>query len=452
IFLFTSCFDDQDDVIHIPSNQDLKSFVYFGLQEFYLYKSEDEVLADDHFSNSEDLNDYLAGFNSPEDLFSTLLSDQDRFSVIVPDFHKLEDQLNGITLNNGMEFGLVKMQSSGAVFGYVRYVLPNTSAESQGVKRGMLFNRIDGTPLNESNYSELLKPAVYSIGLAELDAQNQLHELDESISLTKTDYTEDPVFMHKVLDIQGHHIGYLMYNGFYASFDGELNSVFSDFKSQGVTDLVLDLRYNPGGSIESSKDLASMITGQFDGQLFATEVFNDNFDDVPLLFDHSINNGASINSLHLNTVYVLTTQSTASASELLINGLNPYIDVVQIGETTVGKFQGSLPVYDSPDFSRSAVQPGHTYAMQPLILKSVNADGFTDFVDGLPPNIEKHENFRNLGQLGEPDEQLLQAAIQEIVGGGTAKTESEASPEEDFRQIGESKMNRLSFRRMYVQD
>lgn len=445
--VFSSCFEDQDDVLNPPSNLDVQNFVYRGMKQYYLYKSKDEVLDDNHFANSDKRNSYLSTFDTPEDLFQSLIyTDQDRFSVIVPDFHKLENQLNGITLNNGMEFGLVLISSTSKVFGYVRYVLPNTSAEDQGVERGMLFNRIDGSELNENNVFDLLKPDSYTIGLAELDDQN-LTSLDQTITLTKTEYTEDPVYIHKTITQQNHKIGYLMYNGFTASFDDELNNTFGDFKAQGITDLVIDLRYNGGGSIETSSDLASMVTGQFNGQLFVTEVYNDNFEDQKRDFDNKVRSGATINSLNLNKVFIITTQSTASASELLISGLRPYINVVQVGETTIGKFQGSVTLYDSSDFSRSAVLPGHSYAMQPLVLKSVNADGFSDFINGLTPDIEQNEDFSNLGVLGNPDETLFHTAIQTIISGGRPAL---GRPTNNFKQIGESGMHNLSFQRMYL--
>ncbi len=443
---FSACFDDFDDVFQPPSALSIKKFVYRGMKTFYLYKSEDPVLGNNYFESREELEAYLNNFNSPEEFFYSLRSEQDRFSIIVPDFHKLEKALNGIRLNNGMEFGLVKIPSTGQVFGYVRYVLPNSSAATQGIERGMLFNRIDGTELSASNYSDLLAPDSYTIGLATLN-NDTLTPLPQSITLTKTQLSENPIHLHKIIDTLGHHIGYLMYNGFISRFNSELNSVFADFKAAGVTDLVIDLRYNPGGSIETSKDLASMITGQFEGELFITEVFNNNFEDQKIYFDNNIHTGAGINSLQLSKVYILTTQSTASASELLINGLNAYIDVIQIGERTVGKFQGSITVYDSPDFTRANVRPGHTYAMQPLILKTVNANGFTDFVDGLVPDIEQHEIYADLGQLGNPNERLLHTAIQHIIGPPTRPAAQTTFGR--FEQIGESGMNQPTYQRMY---
>ncbi len=447
----SSCYDDNDDVVQPASNLDVNNFVYRGMKLFYLYKDKDPVLNNNHFANQADLNAYLSTFNSPEDLFNSLRYVKDRFSFIMPNFRKLEKLLSGITLNNGMEFGLVNISGTQTVFGYVRYVLPNTSAESQGVKRGMLFDRIDGTALSISNYQHLLQSTSYTIGLAKIQ-NHTLASTNQSIALTKTEYHEDPVFKHKVIDTAGHKIGYLMYNGFTRSYDDELNAAFGDFKAAGVTDLVVDLRYNGGGDVESSKDLASMITGQFNGKLFATAVYNDNFDTKKLLFDQKIPTGATINSLGLSKVYVLTTRSTASASELLINGLNPYINVVQIGDTTIGKFQASITVYDSPDFTRSSVKPGHTYAMQPLVLKTINADGFTGFFNGLFPDIEQQENFAHLGVLGNPNELLLHTAIQHILSGGnTVNSFIKKQRNNRYKLVGDSKMNLPTYQRMYTE-
>jgi C-terminal processing protease CtpA/Prc len=117
-------------------------------------------------------------------------------------------------------------------------------------------------------------------------------------------------------------------------------------------------------------------------------------------------------------VYILTTKSSASASELVINGLKPYINVVQIGDLTTGKNVGSVTLYDSPNFSKTNSSSKHRYAMQPIVLKIVNKVGFGDYINGLEPTIELKEDFGNLGVLGDSDEPLLNAAINTIVGSG----------------------------------
>tara|TARA_R100000306_G_scaffold38243_1_gene38228 strand:- start:2970 stop:4364 length:1395 start_codon:yes stop_codon:yes gene_type:complete len=419
--LYVSCFEDADDNLQPASTIDIQNFIYRGLNYFYLYKADTPELANDAFANQDELNSFLNNYETPETLFDYLLSSQDRFSNLYSDYTLIENALSGITLSNGMEFGLVYYpDNSGNVFGYVRYVLPNTDAQSQGLVRGDIFTTIDGQQLNENNYNDLLAPNSYTIGLATYDGAD-FTLTGETALLNKTQYNENPVYKAETLTVNGNKIGYLMYNGFIKDYDTELNNAFAQFKADGVSSLVLDLRYNGGGSVETATDLASMITGQFNGQVFYQEFWNeDRQADYAEngLFDSTISNGSSISSLNLSQVYIITTRRSASASELVLNGLKPYIDAVQVGDTTTGKFQASFLLYDAPapQFSRSEANPNHTYAMLPLVFKTANAAGNTDFTEGLFPQIPLQENYFNLGQLGDENEPLLAAALFEIAG------------------------------------
>ena len=418
--LFVSCFEDLDDTIQPASDLDIENFIYRGLNYFYLYKADTPELANDNFANQGELNSFLNSFETPESLFSFLKSPQDRFSLLVANYNELEDALNGISLNNGMEFGLVYYpNNSSNVFGYVRYVLPGTDAESKNLERGMIFNSINGQQLTDTNFSELLSLNSYEIGLATFDG-TAITPTGESIPLVKQEYTENPILIAETLTVQGQKIGYLMYNAFTRDFDSQLNGVFAQFKADAITNLVIDLRYNGGGSVETAIDLSSMITGQFYNQVFANEEWNTDRQAEyasPKLFDNQIFTGEAINSLNLTKAYVLTTKRSASASELVINGLNPYIDMTQVGDTTTGKYQASFLLYDAPapNFSKSQANPGHTYAMLPLVFKTSNAVGFTDYAEGLFPDIQLKENYTNLGVLGDVNEPLLAAALNDIL-------------------------------------
>ena len=210
-----------------------------------------------------------------------------------------------------------------------------------------------------------------------------------------------------------------MYNGFVADYDTQLNAVFADFAAQNIQHLVLDLRYNPGGSVNSAAALGSMITGLSEG-IFAklqynSELQNNNND---YNFTSALAQGEAINALNLNKVYVLTSGSSASASEMIINSLNPYIEVVQIGTKTVGKSQASITIYDSPNnFQRSEANPGHLYALQPLVAITVNKDNEVVPSAGITPTIQVKEKVENYGVLGASDEPLLAAALAAIQGG-----------------------------------
>ena len=200
----------------------------------------------------------------------------DRFSVIYDDYIALENAFQGITLNNGMEFGLVRYKTTTSnVFGYVRYVIPGSDAAINGVTRGMIFNQIDGTQITDTNYSSLLSSNSYSIGLANYNDGDPV-ATSTSILLNKSQLEENPVKIVKILDEGiGNKIGYLMYNQFSSSFDDELNAAFLTFKNENITDLILDLRYNGGGSVRTATYLGAMITGQFNGAIFSKQVWNE---------------------------------------------------------------------------------------------------------------------------------------------------------------------------------
>jgi hypothetical protein len=425
-FTFQSC-QDQDDV-SVPTNLEINDFIWKGLNLYYLWQADVPNLSDTKFANQQQLNAFLNGYPVPEKLFDALRVDPtiDRFSWIESDYTKLEGLLQGTTDNNGVDFGLSYMPGSTTnIVGWVRYIIPNSDASTKNIKRGDFFTGVNGTQLTISNYESLLfgSNSNYTLNMADLNA-GTITPNGKTVALTKTVLDENPIFINKVITSGTHKIGYLMYNGFYANYDNQLNDAFGTLKTQGITDFVLDLRYNSGGSVQTAARLASMITGQYTGKVFAKQqwnskiesYFNANDPNALLnLFTDKIGT-TPINSLNLTKIYILTTKSTASASELIINGLKPYMEVVQIGDITVGKNVGSVTLYDSPDFGKENRNPNHKYAMQPIVLKITNAAGFGDYYNGLTPTYQQKETLSTLGILGDPTEPYLFLAIGKITG------------------------------------
>ena len=426
VFVIPFGCEDMDDNA-VPSTLEINDFVWKGMNLYYLWQADVPNLADDRFATQSELNTYLETFDNPTSLFNTIRvpAPTDRFSVIYSDYSVLEGVLSGNTLNNGMDYALKYTDTSEtSVFGWVRYIIPNSDAATKDIRRGDVFYAVDGEQITGENVRTLFARTTYTLSLADYSETAGVVTITpngRTVTLTKTNLAENPILLNTVITQGTHNIGYLMYNGFYSNYDSQLNTVFGNFASQNVTDLVLDLRYNSGGSIATAVKLASMITGQFSGQLFAKQQWNAKaqayfLSNNPSSLENRFVSG--LNGLQLTKVYVLTTNATASASELVINCLKPYIEVVQIGDKTTGKNVGSITLYDSPTYSKSNVNPNHKYAMQPIVLKIVDKNGNGDYTTGIAPTTPFPEDIENLGILGDVNEPYLNDAINQIIGGG----------------------------------
>ena len=143
----TSC--SKNDDLAVPSELQVNDFVWKGLNQFYLWQSDAPNLLDNRFNNQSDLNNYLKTFNDPINLFNTLRIDPniDRFSYIFSDYNTLEGLLSGTTKNNGVDFGLkYKTGSTTDIFGWVKYIIPNSDASTKNIQRGKI-----GSVLSKQN-------------------------------------------------------------------------------------------------------------------------------------------------------------------------------------------------------------------------------------------------------------------------------------------------------------
>ncbi|WP_445712038.1 S41 family peptidase [Flavobacterium sp.] len=456
LFLTFSCSDDFDDN---PQRTSVNDFIWKGLNQYYYWLQDSPDLADDRFNNNNSYQSFLNSYSPPEDLFEHLVVDRqiDRFSVVYSDYNALEQALSGTQKNNGVDYELrYKNGSTTELFGWVRYILPGSDATSKNITRGDFFYAVNGTSLNTSNWRSLLGNDTYTLNLANYDGGN-ITPNGNSVALTKTVFSENPVYLKKTFTIGSKKIGYLMYNGFYSQYESELNNTFSYFASEGITHLILDLRYNSGGSVDTATRLASMITGQFNNQIFGKQQWNYkiqnlfNSDPEQLLnrYTTTLSNGSNINSLNLDKLYVLTSKRTASASELIINGLTPYINVTQIGDATTGKNVGSITLYDSPNFRKENVNPNHNYAMQPIVLKIANKNNFSDYTNGLQPNITQLEDLNDLGILGETSDPLLNTALNHVDINGRFSVKQ---PQHNFRHFEDVKSLNPFGNEMYLEN
>jgi hypothetical protein len=263
------------------------------------------------------------------------------------------------------------------------------------VLRGDQIVSVNGRPA-----SELVSAGDYSI-LTPLAAGEQVSlqlrdpaGATRSVLLTAATYTLTPVSTASIIDTgSGRRTGYLVLKDFIEQSEPALESAFASFKSAGIDDLVIDLRYNGGGLVTTATRLASYVGGaRTSGQVFASLLYNDRHADQ----NQSFRFGSQVSGLGVSRVYVLSGPRTCSASELVVNGLRPFVNVVMVGGSTCGKPVGFLPI-DRCGTTYSAVN-----------FETVNARNEGRYFDGLQPTCAVPDDLDHA--LGSPAEALLAAA------------------------------------------
>ena len=409
-----SCNKDEDPVpIATPTAEEaVNSWILDVMSNVYLWL--------------DDIGTPIAATSDPEDYFEALLNrPTDRFSVIYADYQELINSLNGVTLDAGYEFTLYKESAtSNNVIAEISYIKKNSPASNVDLKRGDFITKINGTQITVDNYRDLLKAisGTHILSYLRYNEGSEVFIPQTDVTLTAVQLAENPVFLDTIYTVGQEKIGYLVYNFFAPGpelesevYDNELDAIFGAFKGEGINHLVIDFRYNGGGRVSSAINLASLIApGVTSTSVFSKTKYNKTLvSQVPRLANEqnlflakSQNLG---NTLTNNRVYILTSSRTASASELIINGLNPYMDVYLIGDQTTGKNVGSVAFEDEENEE-------NLYGILPIISQSFNSLDKSDYTQGFAPNITKKESQERLRPLGDLNELLLRTAISTITG------------------------------------
>jgi carboxyl-terminal processing protease len=412
----TACREKDEDpvpVIENAENQYVNAWILQNMEYWYLWN---EFLPGDTDKNLD-----------PADYFTALIYEDDRFSWIQDDYQELLNSLNGINKEAGYEFVLYRETPEGeTVIAQILYVKPSSPASTAGLQRGDVITKINGTTITTSNYKELIKDLKepHTLDFKKLNVEEKSFSAETTVSLSTLEYQENPNHLSKVIETNGRKIGYYVYN-FFASgkndqYDLEMDDIFNTFKSESITDLVLDLRFNSGGSEVSSKNLASLIAPDVNtSDVFFKREYNDMVTEEILntaslgekfLTSNFLAKTANIgNQLSGNRVYILTSSRTASASELIINTLKPYMEVFLIGDVTYGKNVGSISIYEEDD-------PMIKWGIQPIVTRVSNSEGFSEYSEGFQPDLLNKDNGQYIYPLGDTREALLAEAIAQITG------------------------------------
>lgn len=333
---------------------------------------------------------------------------------------------------------------------YIKFVQKNSPAEKAGLKRGMKIVSIDGdtkldyTTDEKQDFKNFYK-VINGEGTINLVVQAADENKTKNISVSGAAYNIEPITINKIFTVNGKKVGYLFYSSFVNvagssgpnSYYTGLVNAFKEFETANIDELVVDLRYNGGGSTNSAELLANLIapTSVAKGKMYDYNVnkhlreagWVDNSNpDAPF---QSVNFNKT-NSLNLPRVYFLGTSGTASASELVMNVLKPYMDVEIITTNSRGTYGKPVGFFGYPVVDEYADLYITSFQM-------INKDGFGDYFDGLKGSkTDAYDGF--LTQLGEENESLLSSALNHIANGTYAKKASVRSTktgEERLREV-----------------
>lgn len=356
----------------------------------------------------------------------------DRWTVLTDNLESFTNSVQGLGLTYGYDLQAGKILGrDGEYFLVVSYVSNGGPAQKAGLKRGDVIITLDGKAITAGNIYDAYNSRSVSLGVTSVEGDHIGSDV-RTVSLNAVDMYEDPILATGTFDAAGKKVGYLAYSGFDLKSSQALPDVFREFKSEGVDELILDLRYNGGGYAFTENVLASMIAPPANvlaGDVFQTEVYNSILteawkkqgEDTNTYFStfHELSSqGLKIDvsdaNLGIDKVYVIVTGGTASASEGLIVGLKPYMDVVLVGQRTYGKYCAGILLapedFYTAKYDFSLIKDWGMYVM---ISKFADRDGRNDSIpDGIPVDVEAGDDPFDGCQLGDGNETMLRAALE----------------------------------------
>jgi hypothetical protein len=283
----------------------------------------------------------------------------------------------------------------------VRLVEPNSPAGLAGVRRGWRIVQINGNSNITTANSNFIVNNIYSSNSATVTFQKP-DGSNSTITLNAAHYAQKPVYLDTIYNIGSKRIGYLVFNSFLGNvsqIEAQLDMVFSSFAGSNVTDVIVDLRYNGGGYVSLQEKLADyLVSTSANGQLMMKQVYNAN---------NSQNNHSTYfhkrGAINISDVYFIVGRGTASASELLINNLKPYMDVKLVGGTTHGKPVGYFPI------------PVADWYIFPVSFRTTNKNNEGNYFNGFPVNAQVADGLDK--DWGDLNETSLASAVNHITTG-----------------------------------
>jgi carboxyl-terminal processing protease len=400
------------DALPIPADPDqaINRWILDSMLHYYLW--------------SNGINNYPSLSLKPDQFFNTLKYTGDKFSWI----SNGSSIVPPVTTYNkfGFEYSVINIPTcSGTDFtGIVLLVAPGSNAANSGLKRGQLFSHVNGLPVNSSNFETIqsVLRGNTSVRLNIVTCSGNTTTGNASIFIAPGALESRPVIKTSLYSKNGYKTGFVFYNEFAEKYDKDILDAFDRFKAENVKELVIDMRYNRGGSVASVAKIAAAVMNISNPEtIFSKYRGNPRFGTFSQSFTSAINtsgnqyrrnfNELATASLKLQRLFILSGANTASAAEMLINNLKPYMEVIHIGEKTSGKNYAGLTIKDQ----RNPQQV--SWYMQPIIFELFNAQGNGAYENGINPVYEIDEDaVLPLSDTGSPNDALVKKALTLIYG------------------------------------
>jgi carboxyl-terminal processing protease len=334
-------------------------------------------------------------YSDPYSLLEALRYEEiDKWSFVA-DYDEFIAEMEGTFVGHGFRIGLDKNLNA-----RIAMIYNNSPLYLEGVRRGWIVKKINGYDIASilvSNDGEAYNNAIgpSTAGITNIFIFQKPDGSEDTISSTKQTFTINTVLLYDTLHLSSGIAGHLVFESFILPSKAELETAFSFFKANNVTDLILDLRYNSGGYLNIAQQLASYIAGDSKANIiFAKLSYNDKSQSANSTFPFL----KTLYPLSLSRLVVITTRLTASASEAVMNGLDPHLNLISIGDTTLGKPMGM-----------NGWECKKKYYFWPVTFKIVNSVNEGEYYDGIVPSHIATDDITH--DFGDRNEECLKEAI-----------------------------------------
>lgn len=359
---------------------------------------------------------------TPDVFFNSIRSSHDRFSWISNGSSIPQPSNSWFTY--GFHYAFAQAPGYDNYIGVITFVNKNGGADRAGLQRGSYFMQVNGMTVSQSNLdavNQQLRSGI-SCRLTTAKYENGSWKSDTAVNIPAIFNTENVITYTRSFTANGKTTGYIYYSSFDERYDNSLLGAFEKLKAAGASELILDLRYNAGGSVASSAKLAGLVASTLGAADTYVILSGNRYEGTRVRsLQQVLNTSGNVygqqyadlqsSQLSLRRVFILTTAATASAAELVVNSLKPYLPVIQIGQTTTGKDEAGFVITDTRSPRRVF------WTLEPIAYKLFNRNNEGNYAAGLTPSYIIDEMAElPLTDAGTPADPLVKQTLQLIYG------------------------------------